>query len=108
MGKKLSDLFDGWVEAARRKPVEGHKATLSNGATVFYFPTSQRFEVWREGEIPQKGHGSFGAWIVECDTFARIATTAGISLSDRRMQVDPERKRYCARWTAVLTMQRAI
>lgn len=108
MGKKLDILFSEWVEKARRKPTEGHRATLANGAMLLYFPTSQRLEVWRDGEIPQKGQSTFGAWVLECATFERYATTAGITVSNRRMQVDQDRKRYCARWDAVLTMQRAV
>lgn len=108
MGKKLDVLFSEWVEKARRKPTEGHKATLANGAVLLYFPASQRFEIWRDGDIPQKGQHSFGAWILECSTFERYATTAGITLSGRRMQVDPERKRYCARYDAALTIGRML
>lgn len=108
MGKKLDILFSEWVEAARKKPTEGHRARLGNGATLLYFPASAKLEIWRDGEIPRLGQHSYGPWKQECSVFERYATDAGLTLSNRRMQVNAEGNRYCARWDAVITQGRAL
>jgi hypothetical protein len=106
MGQKLDTLFSTWVEKARLKPSEGHKANLNNGETLFYFPASAKVEVWKQGEMPQKGQATFGPWLQECAMFEQLAQNAGLTLSNRRMQAGTGK--FCARWTAHLTMQRAV
>ena len=103
---KLDVLFSGWVEAARKNPAEGHKANLNNGETLFYCPASAKVEVWKQGEMPQKGQATFGPWLQECAMFEQLAQNAGLTLSNRRMQAGTGK--FCARWTAHLTMQRAV
>ena len=103
---KLDVLFSGWVEAARKNPLEGHKANLRGGAVLLYFTTSKRLEVWREGEAPQRGQVTFGAFVQEAMTFEQYATEAGLTLSGRRMQLGSGK--YCMRWDANLTQARAL